>query len=445
MSEHSTPAWSMRSKRTIALLFFLFFVGLAWFIRDVFPIIIISALLAFVINPIVTFITMRVFRSRRNRGFRRGLAVLISFGLVTVLFVVVILVIIPPIIDQVEDFARNIPVLAERLETDLEELLAQPITWNNEPVLLSGEPLVLLDRIEEATGTRDLSDLFQLEALDLQVALDTFLGSARSLSGPAFNFLGGAFTTALNITFLIFLTFYFSKDGHQFSRRLVKLAPAEYQQDVKRLLRDVGDVWHGYVRGQLLLCIAIGLAVYAAATVLGLPNPAILGLIAGILEFIPNLGPLIALIPAAFLALVSQSTTLEFLSGVPFMLVVIAVWTTIQNIEAVVLVPRIMGKSLDLHPLVVIIAVLAGAAIGGALGVILAAPFVASTRILLHYIYAKLTDRPPFVEHEEKAPAPPTTLIKLLQPLWSAGKRAGRWVQSRLRRQPSSTDQPAQE
>jgi predicted PurR-regulated permease PerM len=140
-------------------------------------------------------------------------------------------------------------------------------------------------------------------------------------------------------------------------------------------------------------------------------------LLAGLLEFIPNIGPLIALIPAAFLALVSQSSTLPFLEGPLFALVVIIVWTGLQNLESIFLVPRIMGESLDLHPFAVIVAVLGGAALAGALGVILAAPLLASGRVITRYIYGKLTGRAPFREVEIEGPGPPLT-VRVFGGLW---------------------------
>src|SRR5690606_2600198 len=101
--------------------------------------------------------------------------------------------------------------------------------------------------------------------------------------------------------------------------------------------------------------------------------------------------------PALVLALFTDSLTLPFLpAGVTFALVVAVVYVAIQNFEAVVVVPRVMGGSLNLHPLVIIVGVLAGASLAGALGVILAAPIIASMRVIGQYIYGKLLDKPPF-------------------------------------------------
>jgi predicted PurR-regulated permease PerM len=415
----SSPEWTLRTKIIVGLISFAFIVTLLWFIRGVFPIVVVSLLIAFVLNPLVTFLTRRVFIARQNRGPRRGLAALISFLIAFFVIFSLFLIIIPTLLDEVAEFGRGIPSFVETFASQIEVFLEQPITFGEDSFMIDGEPFIPLDRIEEVTGTRDLTQMLQLDEVDLAAAAETFLGSARNLSGPAFSFLGSAFSTIINVIFLIMITFYLLKDGDRFIEITVHLIPEDHQEDALHLLHRLSDVWGAYLRGQLILSLVMGFAVYFASLLLGLPNALILGVLAGLLEFIPNLGPLIALIPAAFLALVSQSTTVDYLVGFPFMVVVIVVWTILQNIEAVFLVPRIMGDSLHLHPIVVIIAVLGGAALAGALGVILAAPFVASGRVIAQYIYGKISNTEPFpVIDEERVKEPPTILAKLVKSFW---------------------------
>lgn len=420
MSVNTSPEWSLRTKMMVGLISFTFIVIFLWLIKDIFPIIIVSLLITFVLNPLVTFLTRWVFIARQNRGPRRGLATLISFLVAFFVIFTLFLIIIPTLVDELAEFGRGIPSLVETFESELEAFLEQPIAFGGDPFMIDGEPFIPLDRIEEATGTRNLSQLLRLDEIDLTAATEAFLDSARNLSGPAFSFLGSAFSTIINMIFLIMMTFYFLKDGDRFLEVTVHLVPEDHQIDARNLMHALSEVWGAYLRGQLILSVVMGSAVYVAALLLGLPNALILGVLAGLLEFIPNLGPLIALIPAAFLALVSQSTTIDYLSGFSFMVAVIVVWTILQNIEAVFLVPRIMGNSLHLHPIVVVIAVLGGAALAGALGVILAAPFVASGRVIAQYIYGKISNTNPFpVIDEEQIKEPPTILAKFLKGFWN--------------------------
>ena len=109
------------------------------------------------------------------------------------------------------------------------------------------------------------------------------------------------------------------------------------------------------MRGQLLLCLAVGTATYIAALILGLPQPLLLGLVAGFLEFIPNLGPTLAQIPAVLFALTSSSSTISGLdAGLMYAVVVSLTYIGIQQLEAIFLVPRILGNSLNLHLLVLV-------------------------------------------------------------------------------------------
>ncbi|MEO1288183.1 MAG: AI-2E family transporter [Chloroflexota bacterium] len=428
MNADNSPQWNQHTKRTVALFSFLFAIATLWLARGILPIIVVSALIAFILNPIVTWLTRRVLIARDNGGARRGLATLVTFLFALIAIIILFLVIIPDLIDEVATFGGQLPTFIQEFEDEIESFLSQPIQFGEEPIQFEGEPFVPLDRIEEITGSRDISTLLLLDQIDLTAATETFIGSARNLSGPAFSFVGGAFNTIINLIFLVMMTFYLLKDGGAFIENTIKVLPKSYQHDATRLFQELGHVWNAYLRGQLILSIVMGFSVYFAATLLGLPNAAILGLLAGVLEFIPNLGPLIALIPAAILALISQSTTIPALSGVGFMITVIFVWTMLQNIEAVFLVPRIMGDSLDLHPFVVIVAVLGGAALGGALGIILAAPFVASGRVIAYYIYGKLNDIEPFRRMEnERIKARETLVGKLALTVWQ-------WTQTQLER-----------
>jgi phosphoglycolate phosphatase len=113
------------------------------------------------------------------------------------------------------------------------------------------------------------------------------------------------------------------------------------------------------------------------------------------LEAIPTFGPILATIPALLVAFFRGSIYLP-ISPFWFAALVLGIYTIIQQVENAYLVPRIMGRRLQLHPVVVFIGVLAGGLIAGALGVLLAAPIVATFRVLLRYVYAKLLDQNPF-------------------------------------------------
>lgn len=396
----SSPAWTPRAKRVVSLLLLAIIGIFLWQVLDVLPIVVVATVLAFLLSPLTTLI-QRVLPGGRSP------AILLTFVIVLIVFALVLLIIFPVLFNQFRDFATELPDFLARLQTDLESALSQPITFRGEPVLIEGEPLIPLDQIRAALGTSEGDELIPMANIDLIGALRGFVSS---LAGPAFSVVGRTFTAVLNIVFLLTLMFYLIRDARKFTDGLVGVTPESYQGDVRRILFELRSVWNDYLRGQLILCVAIGVLVLIAALLLGVPNAPMLALIAGITELIPTIGPLIALIPAALFALFSTSSTLPFLSGVGFALAVIAVWVMIQNIENVFLVPRVMGDSLHLHPVVILVGVIIGANIAGILGVLLAAPVIASIRVFAQYFYGKLTDRDPFPPPPPPPPPQPSLI-----------------------------------
>lgn len=413
----TSSRWGARTKRIVVIVI-LFFAGFVlWNLVEMLPLVVGSALLSYLLYPLVNFIEHNVlgvvlpFRAR-------SLAVVMTFITVIALFVLAVIIIVPVLINQLADVGEALPRFLEAMQDEIEGILSRPLEFNGNTIMLGGEPIILMDRIQEVTGSGDGENILDAQNFDIFAVLGTFLGSVGSLTGPAFSVLGGAVNALINLSFLVVIMFYLMRDGEHFAIQFVNTVPESYRGDARRLLYELGVVWNAYLRGQLVLSLSVGFAVYLSALVLGLPNAPIFGLLAGLLEFIPNLGPFIALVPAAIIALFSESGTIPFLSGVPFALMVIVVWTAIQNVEAIFLVPRVMGGRLNLHPVVVILAVIAGASIAGAIGIILAAPFTATLRMFGQYLYGKVFDVDPFPNPKPTAlddvPEHPTRLYQLL-------------------------------
>ncbi len=391
----SSSRWSARTKRNVVLVCLVVLGFVLINLASLFPLLIASTLLAYLLYPIANVIENRFLRV--VLPFRaRALAVALTFVVVLALFSLVGFIVAPVLVDQVVQVGDSIPEFLESLQTDVDRWLSQPLAIGTTEIIIDGEPIIPMERFQEITGRENVTDFMSSGDFDVFAIVSRFLGSLGSLTGPAFGVLGGFFTAVVNVAFLLVIVFYLVRDGERFTDNVIVYTPEAYRGDVRRLLYELGKVWHAYLRGQLLLCTAVGFAVYIAALILGLPNPLIFGLMAGLLEFIPNIGPALALIPAFFIALISQSTTFPFLEGLPFALTVAITWTGIQNLEALFLVPRIMGGSLNLHPVVVIIAIITGASVAGILGIILAAPAVATLRLFGVYVYGKLFDIDPF-------------------------------------------------
>ena len=179
-----------------------------------------------------------------------------------------------------------------------------------------------------------------------------------------------------------------------------------YREDAEQLMPRLRHVWSAYLRGQIILALIIFLTVWIGLTLLGVQNSLALGLLAGLLEFLPNVGPVISAGVTIIVAFFQPSNYM----GLPswqFALVVLALMIVIQQLENHLLVPRIVGGALDLHPIIVIVGLFMGASLAGILGAILAAPIIASLKLFGNYAWRKLFDLPPFPEEEPPEEPPP--------------------------------------
>ncbi len=401
----SSPPWTGRTKRIVALIAAAGLLLTVFRLSELVPIVTVAVILSYLLTPIVNFFENRVLslgplKQKQHRGFAVGLTYMVIVAAV----IIVILVVVPVLVAQLEEFGRRIPALLRDVEQSLEHTLNEPLTFNGDPILINGEAFIPLQRLQAATGMKHITDIINLSDFDPVRTTQSFV---QSFTGPAFDVVGGALNAVINTIFLLSVMFFLMRDGAIFADKGVQLLPTLYQGDARRLLYELGQVWNAYLRGQLTLALFMGTVVFTIATVIGMPNPLILGMISLILEFIPSIGSGLAIFPAALLALTAQSTTFPALQGLPFAVTVVIIWALLQNIEAYILVPRIMGGSLNLHPIAVILGIIAGASLAGVLGIILAAPAVASLRIFGQYIYGKLMDRDPFpaaIRRKNKTP-----------------------------------------
>ena len=184
-------------------------------------------------------------------------------------------------------------------------------------------------------------------------------------------------------------------------------------------MKDFVQIWDAYLRGQVILGIVMGVVVGLVLAALDVSNALGLGLLSGVLEFLPVVGPLVGAAAAVLVAFFQDSNYLG-LSSLNYALLILGVMILLQQIENNLLVPRIVGDALDLHALTVMISVIMGASLAGLLGAVLAAPVVASIKLIGSYAWRKLLDLPPFPE-----PPPPTVVTTKPPPLWV---RARRWL-----------------
>jgi len=191
----------------------------------------------------------------------------------------------------------------------------------------------------------------------------------------------GALTTVGWAAFVVelflvpILTFYFITDAHSLKEEVLLLFPASRRENVVAALRKMDYALAHYVRGQLILCLLAAAVVTLGLVILQVDFAFTLGAVAGITRAVPIIGPVVGGIPIVLIAFLQQGSRIGLLVLIFFVL--------LHFVESKVILPRLIGYELHLHPAVVIIALLLGEALGGLLGLFLAAPVVAIVRVFL--------------------------------------------------------------
>ncbi|MFL7792767.1 MAG: AI-2E family transporter [Anaerolineae bacterium] len=372
--------WSSTTKTIVILGMVVLASLLVYRFQDVIPPLVIALLLAFILDPVADFLTNRL-------RFSRGLAA-----------TVVILILIIAMAGVAATPVAAVPTIQQAVESMQEEATD---VINEIGVFLSQPPISFLGY------ELDLSELYD----ELSQILRTFVSSVAQGTINIVLDIGSAF---LWLIFILMTTFYLLKDADRLIEQLDRLPPEDYRQDFVLLRQQITDVWHAFLRGQLLLGVVIALVTTAGCIALGIQYAPVLGLLAGLLEVVPSIGPVIAAVPAVLLALLQEST-LFGMSNFWYAVLVTGMYIVIQQIENNLIVPRILGRSLNLHPVLVLIAVVIGGSLGGVLGILVAAPTLATMRVIGRYIFYRIYDLDPFAEPDEadEKPSPPGLLERV--------------------------------
>jgi predicted PurR-regulated permease PerM len=357
------PRWSVASKilAGVSLLVVLVYL-LSRFSLMIAPFIL-AAILAYVLAPLAGALQRRL---RIHRGPATVLTYLILFGLAAIVPILVV----PSLVQQLSALNVNVQEIAVSAEA-------------------------LLSRDIALGGFR-----FNLGQLATPV-----VEALRALAEPVFGrTLGIAFdliTSFVWAVFIVVVSFYLVKDAARFRAWAEALPPPAYRADAQRLVHEINEVWGAFFRGQLVLGLVVAGIITLLSLAVGMPYALAMGALAGILEFLPSLGHGIWLFTGAILLYFQGSTWLPIPNWAAVVLVV-GLHVVFQQVDLNYLIPRIIGRRVRLHPLVVILGIVAGATAAGVLGIVLAAPTIASARILGRYAYARIFDLEPFDETQEE-------------------------------------------
>lgn len=350
MKESNLMFWSVQLLVIATLIFVsskinFMFQPVATFFTTLFAPILIAGFFYYMLSPLVTLLITKT-------KIKKNMAIGIVFLLLIVLIILMIGAVIPNLIKQLVSLASILPEVIHSFEKWVSEIMSQPL----------------------------------LKELDYQSYIDklnlSFGTILKNIINGLSSGIGSIVSSVASVTMIVvtvpFILFYMLKDGHRFVPLLQKYLPANNKLEIIGLLEKMSKTISAYISGQVIECLFVAICTTLGYALLGIEYAFLFGIIAGVANMIPYLGPYIGLAPAVFVTI--------FDSPVKALLACVVV-LVVQQIDGNLVYPIVIGRSLDIHPLTIILVLLVAGNIAGLLGMILGVPFYAVCKTVVVHLY----------------------------------------------------------
>ena len=327
------------------------FSPIGMFISAVFMPILIAGVLFYMLNPVVNLI-MKIKISKTKR-ISRNWAILIVYIFLIGIIVYLFSSFLPRLVTQVTNLVTNLPKIADDINHYVEVHSQKGI-------------------FKKFYSSEYISSLQNYVYNYFQHSLGGITSSVGSIISTA------ASAVIVMITVPVVL-FYMLKDGHKIITNIAKMLPPRSRRRTIKLLGKMSDTISHYIGGQMIECLFVGVFTSIGYVLIGQKYALLLGVFAGICNIIPYVGPYIGIMPSVFVAL---STSVSELVWVVIVVVIV------QQLDGNLVYPNVIGKSLNIHPLTIIIILMAAGNISGLMGMILAIPLYAVVKVVVQYIYS---------------------------------------------------------
>ncbi|MCM3413065.1 AI-2E family transporter [Metabacillus litoralis] len=301
----------------------------------------------FLISAFITYLLHPVIEKLHRTGMPRPISILIIYLLFFGLLGYGFYKGVPVLVNQLRDLSENFPQFSATYNRWIDSIHDQTDRW----------PDGIHDRIER---------MFEQTEEWLALTIERVINSLRSL-----------FDYVLLLAIIPFLVFYMLKDYDQIKKAGWYLTPRRWRNEAIQFLKDIDHSLGSYIRGQLFVCLIIGTVAFLSLWFFHVKYPLILGLLIGVTNIIPYFGPVIGAVPALIIAATMSTKTV---------IIVVIIIFGLQFIEGNILGPLIVGKSLHMHPIVIMLALLAGGEIAGVVGLMLAVPIVVILRVVIVHL-----------------------------------------------------------
>ncbi len=327
---------------------------IAIFASTVFIPILLAGILFYMLNPVVNLLT-KVKIGKKNISRTWGVAVV--FLLLVAIIVLVAAVFIPKLTNQLVNLANQLPSVID-------------------------DSRKLLDKIFKNANSQELLKKIDFSSINDKISKNITSYADGIISGLT-NGIGSVISATANAVIVIItvpvVLFYMLKDGHKLAPTIKRVLPEKHEAQIMDLLSEMSSTISKYISGQMIECLFVGTFTAIGYWIIGLPYALLLGVIAGICNIIPYIGPYIGIAPALAVSL-STGSWLNVIYNIVIVLVV-------QQVDGNLVYPNVIGKSLQIHPLTIIIILLAAGNIAGLMGMILAIPLYAIVKVVVVHLY----------------------------------------------------------
>ena len=353
----SKNPWDNSFRYIVVVVLLTVLAAFIWYIRDVIQPLITAALIAYLLSPIIQLLIQKFKISRKK-------AANIVFFVVLTILVILIVTVIPSLLDESQNVLNDLNTSLDGYQ----RTLLKPIDVFGIPIYLEG----FIPAIRAGVS----GNIIPQPAQVMQILQSTSRGFLWFL-------------------IIIVSTYHLMTEWDKLREWLISLAPENSQKDIKLLYIEIRAVWLGYLAGQVRLMIILAIIYIIAWSLIGLPGAILIGILAGFLNLVPELGPGLTAVIAMLVAWMEGSYFLPISNGW-FALLTGGIYLILNNFKTIFLQPRILGKSVSLHEGIVFVAIIAAIMLQGILGVLIVVPLLASIMILGRYIRHKLLGTNPF-------------------------------------------------
>lgn len=374
-SEPSSPRWGPTTKLVVGLTLVAIVAALVVYFRGIIGPLLLAFILAYLFHPLAA-------RLSRATRLNWRMSVNIIYLVLVILLIGFVALAGLTVVQQLQSL---IEVIRDFVRFDLPDLLEQ-----YSQLEISLDPLPFQ---------------FSLRQFDLQSVTDQIIGTLQGMLGRVGSLVGslagGAATTLGWGLFTILISYFLLADAGQFQKQLVSIEIPGYDQDLRRLGNDLMNIWNAFLRGQLIIFIMVIILYTLLLTILGVRFAFGIALMAGLARFVPYIGPLITWVVLGLVTLLQGSNHF----GLPawqFVILVLGLSMLLDQILDQIVTPRFLGQTLNVHPAAVLVAAIIMANLIGIIGLVLAAPVLATLKLLLRYTIRKMLDLDPWPETDQE-------------------------------------------